>query len=84
VLSGANADPGNAGAGGKGSEDAEWVRDFLLTEPGKTFWIDPAADARGAVAGEAVAAAARSLVDDVVRAARSTGQADRVPPAEPT
>jgi hypothetical protein len=51
------------------SEDALWVRSFLLTQPGKTYRIEPTDAGHEAAASEAVEAAARALTDDVVSGA---------------
>jgi hypothetical protein len=83
VVSGPIGKPGIVDAGGEWgeSDDALWVRSFLLTQPGKTYRIESTDDAREAAAREAVQAAARVLTDEVVRGARAAGTADA---AEPT
>lgn len=80
-----NGDPGITGAGGDvgESEDARWVRSFLLSQPGKTFRIEQGDDAREAAATEAVAAAAQSLTDEVVRGAGPEGTSDATSQTEP-
>lgn len=83
MVSGPTGDPGIASAGGEPGEVIGWVRSFLLAQPGKAFRIEHADDAREAAAGEAVAAAARSLTDEVVRGAWSAGTSDEPSQSEP-
>ena len=78
-------DPGIAGPGGEesASEDALWVRNFLLTQPGKTYRVESTDDAREAAASHAVEVAARALTDEVVRSARVDGQVHPAAPDQP-
>ena len=48
-------------------EDSLWLRSFLRTQPGKTYRIDAPDDAHEEAAREALAVAARTLTDEVVR-----------------
>ena len=65
-----------AGSGGEEgeSEDALWVGNFLITQPGKTYRVESTDDARQAAASHGVEVAARALIDDIVRGARVDGQ----------
>lgn len=85
VVGGSDAEPGNAGSGGEVSEsvDALWVRNFLITQPGKTYRVESTDDAREAAATHAVEAAARVLTDEVVRSARVDGQVHPAAPDQP-
>ena len=78
-------DPGIAGSGGEESEseDALWVRNFLITQPGKTYRVESTDDAREAAASHAVEVAARALTDEVVRSARVDGQVHPAAPDQP-
>lgn len=75
MVSGPNGEPGVAGSGcvqGE-SEEALWVRSFLITQPGKTYRVESTDDAREAAASHTVEAAARALTDEVMRGARVDG-----------
>jgi hypothetical protein len=76
-------DPGIAGSGGEESESALWVRNFLITQPGKTYRVESTDDVREAAARHAVEAAARVLIDDVVRCGRVDGQVHPTEPDQP-
>lgn len=71
MVSGPNVEPGDAGSGGEesASEDALWVGNFLLTQPGKTYRVESTDDAREAAAAHAVEVAARALTDEIVGSA---------------
>jgi hypothetical protein len=85
VVSGPNVEPGIAGSSGAQgeSEDALWVRSFLITQPGKTYRVESTDDARQAAAIHAVEAAARALTDEVVRGDRVDGQVHTAAPDQP-
>jgi hypothetical protein len=65
------------------SEEALWVRSFLITQPGKTYRVQSTDDGREAAARHAVEAAARALTDEVVRGARVDGQVRTAAPDQP-
>jgi hypothetical protein len=65
------------------SEEALWVRSFLITQPGKTYRVESTDDGREAAARNAVEAAARALTDEVVRGARVDGQVRTAAPDQP-
>jgi hypothetical protein len=57
-------------------EDAQWVRSFLRTQPGKTYRLDAADEAHEEAAREALAVAARTLTDEVLRGSEVPGPPD--------
>jgi hypothetical protein len=67
--------PGTEGVGDAraGGDDAEWLRSFLRTQPGKTHRIDATDDAHEEAARESLAVAARILTDEAVRGSEVRG-----------
>ena len=71
VASRPASEPESAGGDARAEgEDAQWIRSFLRTQPGKTYRIDATDDAHEQAAREALAVAARTLTDKVVRDAQ--------------
>jgi len=63
--------------------DAQWIRSFLRTQPGKTYRIDGTDDAHEEAAREALAVAARTLTDKVVRNAQGAVTDHTPTPGQP-
>jgi hypothetical protein len=74
---------GDARAESEGG-DAQWIRSFLRTQPGKTYRIDATDDAHEEAAREALAVAARTLTDKVVRDAQGPVTDDTPTPGQPS
>ncbi len=90
-MSGTGSEPRTEGVGDARAEgdDAEWLRSFLLTQPGKTHRIDATDDGHEEAAREGLAVAARILTDEAVRGSQAPGSAvagtdDTRAPGEPS
>ena len=66
------------------SEDSQWVRSFLLTQPGKTYRIDATDEAHEEAAREALAVAARILTDEALRGSDGPGTDHMQAPGQPS
>ena len=62
-------EPVGSGSLAHETQDAEWVRSLLTTEPGKTYLLDVLDDPSTTAARAAVVAAGREIADEVVRRA---------------
>jgi hypothetical protein len=66
----------SAADAGPEAEDAEWVSSFLLTWPGKTYRVAPSDEARADAAHEVLEAAARNLIDRILRESQDAERDD--------
>jgi hypothetical protein len=86
VVSSPGGEPRSEGTGDARAygEESEWVRSFLLTQPGKTYRLDATDEAHEEAARESLAVAARILTDGVVRGTDFRGTDDTQVPGEPS
>lgn len=86
MVSRTGSEPGTDGIGDAQADgvDSQWVRSFLLTQPGKTYRVDSTDEEHEGAAREALSAAARILTDEAIRGSEVPGTNHTQAPGQPS